>query len=162
MQSVFQLFKNPEVLTRYQPYTQTVEVKGKVEKPSLGSESIITEYILRGDTTLSLLFGIELTAVIDGNYSYMLSNALQSEDFMLSMDLKSSSLGITMDMDAVWTIAHTKEGETLLSEVLQLYPPPPPKIMASLVENTARCAHEIMLNSIKESAERDLKSEFMD
>ena len=82
---------------------------------------------------------------------YVLSDVLQSEHFMISLDFWAFALGIAMKSDIVWTIAPTTtDGETLLSDVFQLYPP---KFMASFVEDAARVSHEIMLNSIKEIAE---------
>ena len=147
-QSVFQLFENPEDLTRYHPYFAAVEVKEKVEK---ASENVMTEYLLTiREEVPPIVFPINITAIIECKYR-LGEVPPQSERFMVSMDATSSALGTVMKSDIVWTIAPTTtDGETLLSEVFQLYPP---KILASLVEDAARVAHEILLNNIKETAE---------
>lgn len=160
-QSVFKLFENPEDLPRYHPYITAVEVKEKVEKASVDSENPVTEYRLAIREEIipilsDVVFPINLTATYDGKY--ILSSALQSERFTVTMNLTSYTLGMALKSNIVWTIAPaTTDGETLVSEVFRLYPP---RLFKSLAEDTARAAHANMLNNIKDSVEN--KSEVID
>ena len=153
-QSVFKLFENPEDLPRYHPYITAVKVKEKEEKASVDSENPVTEYRLAFREKIppilcGVVFPITITATVDGKY--ILSSALQSERFTVTMNLTSYALGIATKTNIVWTIAPAAtDGETLVSEVFQVYPP---RLLKRFVKNAARVAHEIMLNNIKDNAE---------